>query len=281
MVRILLFVFLMTNIVNPIYAQKKELGLKFLLQENQYEGVIVLYDYEKDDLFTSHINKMNERVLPASTFKIFHSLVLLELGVAKDSSTTLKWDGKQYKHKGKVIPSWNKDTNLAEAFRNSTVWYYKKMSKPIDFSVYRKLMNKNKYGKVYGRDKKGLDFWNEGSKIGVNAKDQIKLLVKIKDNDLTFKKENVDVVKDLMIVEETEDYIFRAKSGWTTTPDSRFKAGIDIGWYVGYVEYEDNSYFFAIRIEKKQDDKRKSFAKDRIAIARKALMHQFGLELKE
>ena len=277
-----LFVFVFVVLLaNSIYAQKKELGLNYLLQEKEYKGVILLYDYEKDDLFASHINKTDERVLPASTFKIFNTLIFLDLGIAKDTNTMLKWDGTEYKHKGKVIKSWNRDTRLADAFRNSTVWYYKEMSESVDFTVYKKLMKKNKYGKVYGRDKNELDFWNIGSKIGVNARDQIKFLVKLKDYNLTFKKEDIDVVKELMIVEQTDEYTFRAKSGWTTSPGSRFKEGIDLGWYVGYVEYDDNSYFFAIRLEKEVDEKRPEFAQDRIDIAKKALSHQFGLEFKD
>ena len=235
---------------NCIFAQEKDLGLKYLLQEFDYEGVIMLYDYENDKLTTSHFNKSEKRVLPASTFKIFNTLMFLELGIVKDTSHVLKWNGKEYKHKGKKVTAWCQDTNLAQAFRNSTVWYYESLSHPISFSVYKKMMKKNKYGKVYGRDKDGNDFWNEGRKIGISAKDQIKFLVKLRDNKLSFNPKHMDTVKDLMVVDQTEDYIFRAKSGWTIGGGSKFKDGNDLGWYIGYVEYEHNSYFFAVRIEK-------------------------------
>lgn len=264
---------------NSIFAQDKDLGLRYILQENGYEGVIVLYDYENDKLFTSHINKTNKRVLPASTFKIFNTLMFLDLAIVQDTSDVETWNGKEYRHKGKKISAWCKDTNLADAFRNSTVWYYKKKSKSIMFRTYKKLLKKNKYGKVYGKNKDRLDFWNEGKKIGVSAKDQIKFLVKLKDYRLTFRKTHIDIVKELMVVDQTDDYILRAKSGWTISKGSKFKDGHDIGWYVGYVEYKDNSYFFAVRLEKSLNDLRESFSQDRIDITKSALRHQFNLEL--
>lgn len=264
-----------------LFAQDKDLGLNYILQENGYDGVIVLYDYENDKLFTSHMNKTDKRVLPASTFKIFNTLMFLDLAVVEDTSHVEKWDGKEYKHKGKKISAWCKDTNLADAFRNSTVWYYKKKSKAILFPTYKKLMKKNKYGKVYGKTKtRGFDFWNEGKKIGVSAKDQIKFLVKLKDYRLSFKPRHIDIVKELMVVDQTDDYIFRAKSGWTISKSSKFKDGKDIGWYVGYVEYKDNSYFFAVRLEKDLNDHRESFSQDRIDITKVALRHQFQLDIE-
>jgi beta-lactamase class D len=141
-------------------------------------------------------------------------------------------------------------------------------------------MRKNKYGKVCGSAKDGIDFWNEGKIIEVSAKDQIKLLVKLKDYKLTFQRKHIDIVKELMVVDQTEDYILRAKSGWTVDRCSKYKEGRDLGWYVGYVEYKHDSYFFAVRLEKGVNDTKESFSRDRIGITKSALLHQFGLQLE-
>lgn len=47
-----------------------------------------------------------------------------------------------------------------------------------------------------------------------------------------------------MISENTNGFIFRDKTGWTT------KNGIDIGWWVGYVETPSDVFFVATRIKK-------------------------------
>ena len=42
-----------------------------------------------------------------------------------------------------------------------------------------------------------------------------------------------------MIVEKTPNYVLRAKTGWAGS----------IGWYVGYLEQNDNVYFFATNLD--------------------------------
>ena len=277
---LLLFFILIGLLSQQSYAQKKVSALKDLMQKEDYEGVIVLYDYNKDGLYTSHFNKTDEKVLPASTFKIFNTLLFLELGIVEDTTHTLPWNGKEYKHKGKKVPSWYKDTNLAEAFRNSTVWYYKALGNPIDFNTYKDLMKKNKYGKIFGRDREVIDFWNEGAKIGISARDQIRFLVKIFEDNSTFKTEHLEIVKELMIEDETDEYILRSKTGWTESPEGSFKNSVDLGWYIGYVEQKENSYFFAVRLEKPLDKRKRNFAEDRKRITKKALKKQFGIDVK-
>ena len=276
-ISISLFLFLLSSPAF-IFSQKKDLGLDYLLQNSGYEGVILLYDYNKDEFYTSNVSESKKRTLPASTFKIYNTLMFLSLEVVKDTSYTLPWDGKERMHKGRVIPSWNKDTNLADAFRNSTVWYYKELSKPIELKVYNKYMKKIRYGRVYGRNKKEIDFWNKGKKVGISAKDQISLLVRIHDQKTNFKNEHVDIVKHLMIEEQTDDYILRSKTGWTDAPEVKFKAAKELGWYIGYVEYGRNVYFFAVRLEKPTYLVDENFGEARKIIGKKALAHTFGLE---
>ena len=51
--------------------------------------------------------------MPASTFKIFNSLVALETAVAPDDQLVIKWDSVARR------PEWNKDMNMREAFKVS------------------------------------------------------------------------------------------------------------------------------------------------------------------
>jgi len=53
-----------------------------------------------------------------------------------------------------------------------------------------------------------------------------------------------------MIYEQTDKYILRAKTGWALSAKDQ------VGWFVGYVEKEDNVYFFALNIQTiKPEDK--------------------------
>jgi beta-lactamase class D len=46
-------------------------------------------------------------------------------------------------------------------------------------------------------------------------------------------------VKDIMIVEASDDWILRAKSGWEGT----------MGWWVGWIEWPAGPVFFALNID--------------------------------
>jgi beta-lactamase class D len=46
-----------------------------------------------------------------------------------------------------------------------------------------------------------------------------------------------------MILEKTEHYTLRAKTGWAARVEP------NIGWFVGYLETNENVYFFANNID--------------------------------
>ena len=67
----------------------------------------------------------------------------------------------------------------------------------------------------------------------------------------------------MMIVEKKDDYILRAKTGWTRAD------GKDTGWWVGYIEKADNVYFFATRLIKKRTEANPNFGNCRKEISKK------------
>jgi beta-lactamase class D len=83
------------------------------------------------------------------------------------------------------------------------------------------------------------------------------MLKRVYADDLPYKKNHLQVLKKLMIVEQTPQYTIRAKTGWTARVESQ------IGWYVGYVETSDKVWFFAVNLDftdKKQARFRKEIA---------------------
>ncbi|MGH2413691.1 MAG: penicillin-binding transpeptidase domain-containing protein [Microcystaceae cyanobacterium] len=84
---------------------------------------------------------------------------------------------------------------------------------------------------------------------------------RLERNALPFSERTLDLVKDIMIVERTPAYTLRGKTGWITsvTPN--------IGWFVGYLEQNNNTYFFATNINMPTADD----AAKRIEITRRSL----------
>jgi beta-lactamase class D len=227
------------------------------------KGSTTIFDY-KNNTWTFTDEKDSEReTLPASTFKIPNSLFALEYHAVQDENEVLKWDGVERNHLGNVIDVWNQDTDLKTAFRNSTIWFYVEVSKRLGRQRYRDVLRKCRYGNG-NLSEKGDDFWNYGD-FAVSPKNQIALLVKLYEEKLPFSPATMTKVKQIMVSEKTDEHIYRDKTGWTR------KNGVDIGWWVGYLETKDNVYFFATRIEKSENDGNPHFSRGRKEITKKIL----------
>ena len=202
-------------------------------------GSILVYDLN-DDRFYEHNPSRNETAfLPASTYKIPNSLIALETGVIKDDVAVLTWDGIERGFNGSPFPPWNQDLNIRLAFKYSAVWFYQVLARRIGHQRMQDSVNRIEYGDRNIGEQEDIDnFWLEGE-LRITPKEQIDFLRRFYQNDLPFSPRTIDLVKDIMIVEQTPDYVLRAKTGWT---------GI-IGWYVGYLEQNNNVYFFATNLD--------------------------------
>jgi beta-lactamase class D len=85
------------------------------------QGCIEIYDLKNRKFIDCNPDRCSQRFIPASTFKIFNSLVALETKIIPDTSYVLKWDSVV-----RGAASWNHDQSMQEAFHHSAVWYYQK-----------------------------------------------------------------------------------------------------------------------------------------------------------
>jgi beta-lactamase class D len=212
-------------------------------QKEKVQGCFLLYDLQRNDYVSYNRSRVDTGFLPASTYKIFNSLVALETGAVRDETEVLKWDGIK-----RMVPAWNQDQNMRDAIRNSTVWFYQEMARRIGQARMQQYVNLVHYGNrnIGG----GIDhFWLDGM-LRITAKEQIDLLVKLYRNQLPFSPGTINIVKDILINEKTDNYILRAKTGWAGLGD---KSAPQIGWWVGYVERGGRAYFFAMNLDIKKD----------------------------
>jgi beta-lactamase class D len=213
-------------------------------QKEKVQGCFLLYDLQRNEYISYSRRRVNTGFLPASTYKIFNSLVALETGAVRDETEVVKWDGIK-----RMFPAWNQNQNMRDAIKNSTVWFYQEMSRRVGQARMQHYINVAHYGNrnISG----GIDhFWLDG-KLRITAKEQIELLVKLHRNQLPFSPRSINIVKDILINEKTENYTLRAKTGWAGLGD---KSVPQIGWWVGYVERGNRTYFFAMNIDIKKDE---------------------------
>ena len=217
-----------------LFAWDKEVEEVF--KKYKVEGTIVIESLNKKKINIYNDKRASELFSPASTFKIPHSLIALNEGIVKKDSVIV-WDKKIREYE-----SWNKDQILLTAFKSSCVWCYQEFASKIGVEKYKKYLKELNYGnKKIGDDV--TRFWLDES-LEITTFEQIKFLKRFYTNNLPFKIEDINLLKEIMIDEKNENYTIRSKTGW----EGRY------GWYVGYVETKDDVWFFAMNIDTKSKD---------------------------
>ncbi|UZR98602.1 class D beta-lactamase [Chondrinema litorale] len=242
---ILSLIILLISISN-LSAQQK--NVKHHFKKYKENGSIVIYNQNKDSFFYYDSARCSQQFIPASTFKIFNSLVAFETGVIPDTSFIMKWDGVKRNY-----DSWNQDLNIAKAFKYSAVWFYQEIARQVGEEKMQYYIDKNHYGNqnIQG----GIDmFWLDGE-LRISQLEQIDLLRKLYHNELEFSNKNQDLVKAIMLNEKNDKYALYAKTGWSVINQMNY------GWFVGWVERDGNVYYFATNISAKNADK--DFGADR------------------
>lgn len=235
---------------------KEDKTLKKFFDEAGVTGGIYIYDLNKNQFTLYDRKRMDTAFIPASTSKIIHSLIFLDSGALKDETEVLKWDGVK-----RSIEMWNQDHNLRSAFKVSAVWFYLETSKRITQNTMQHYYNAANYGNANSNGF-GEAYWVKGD-LRITPRQQIEFLVKFHESKLPFSTRSTDLVKDIMTEEKTDKYIMRAKTGWSDayTPQ--------VGWWIGYVAREENTYFFAIEIDMQKNED----APKRKEITRNILKH--------
>ena len=202
----------------------------------KYEGSFVLYDLGNDVWRIHDMEHATLRVAPNSTYKIYDALFGLEEGVITPDNSFIAWNGETY-----PFESWNADQTLQSAMDSSVNWYFQAMDEQLGFSnVYSYIQEIG-----YGNENMSGDFstyWMESS-LEISPLEQVELLTKLQNNSFGFTPENINAVKDSIYISSSDTGTFYGKTGTGRVN------GQDVnGWFIGYIETADNTYFFATNI---------------------------------
>lgn len=223
-------------------------------------GSIAIYDNVNKKWILSDTVDTKVEKLPASTFKIINLLIALETKTIKDENEVVKWPGITDTIKYGYRPEIYHDISVKEAFEVSAGWAFVELAKKIDRAEYKKYLTLCNYGNV-NLSQKDADFWNFGD-LGISPINQVEFLKKLYNEKLPFSKRNMEIVKRVMLSEQTANYSIRSKTGWTR------ENGYNIGWWVGYVENKNGVYFFATRLLKKREKDDTTFGNCRKTITK-------------
>ena len=204
-----------------------------LVLASGFSGTVLVLDQVGNTLYTSNAAFVDQRFIPASTFKVFSTLVALQSGVVTNREAIIAWDGIE---RGR--PEINRDLDLQTAFQLSAVPHFQYMVRTIGAERMQHFLNAVNYG---NRNMSGgIDqFWLTGE-LRISPREQIEFLAKLYAGDLPFRPEVMQEVREIMRSESAADFTIFSKTGWATLGESDHT-----GWWIGWVEKSDKPFFFA------------------------------------
>ncbi|XBQ15292.1 MAG: penicillin-binding transpeptidase domain-containing protein [Oceanicaulis sp.] len=186
--------------------------------------------------------RVERRMLPASTFKIANSLIILETGAIADTDTDLLvWDGVERS------AGWDADQTLRTAFRRSAVWAYQHWAREVGHERMGELLARLDYGnaEIGGLEQVDL-FWLEGP-LQISAREQVDFLQRLHARALPLSAESQDAVIDIMRHRTGDGWTLFAKTGWAIRTEPNH------GWYAGWLEAGEGesaeTWLFAVNVD--------------------------------
>lgn len=213
---------------------------------NGYQGSFVLYDLKGDTWKVYDREQAAFRTSPNSTYKIYDALFGLEEGVITPHDSFMEWDGTDY-----PFEAWNQNQDLLSAMGASVNWYFEEIDQRLGSSSIQGYIRKI----GYGNENVSADpspYWMQGA-LKISPIEQVELLTDLYNNRFGFAPENINAVKKSICLFSSENSSPGSKNLYGKTGTGRVDGQDVNGWFVGYVETADNTYFFATNIQKDSD----------------------------
>lgn len=235
MKKVILIVALFVFCINSALAGKQDLCSE--------DCTFVLLSETTGDFQVVNEARSKQRLPPFSTFKIPNSLIALDSGVVDNLEQKLSFDPATYPVEEWWSKNWYAEPiNLKDAFSYSAVPVYQEIAVKINPVRMQSFVDQFDYG---NRDiSSGIDtFWLNGS-LNISAREQVAFIQRMYMNEITVAQRSLSLLKEIMLVEETDQYKFYAKTGAGRTDNGRM-----LGWYVGFIENETGTYYFALNMD--------------------------------
>ncbi len=208
----------------------------------EYETALVIHNRASGEVINPNPIFTSRRLSPCSTFKIYNTLIGLELGLIQGPDEPwYQWDGVH-----RALKEWDRDLTLREAFQVSCVPAYQTLARQIGEESMQRYIDLLDYGTKDMAS--GIDtFWlprPETASIMISAEEQVSLLDKLLDGDLPFSNDNIAILRSVMEAGKTERGTLYGKTG--SGLDEEGKA--NLGWFVGFLETPQTTYTFACNI---------------------------------
>ena len=236
--------------------------VKEIFVNNNLTGTFVMYDATANTLTGYNQNRAKTRFIPASTFKIPHTIIGLATKTVQSVNEVLPYGGKP-----QPFAAWQHDMSLRQAIAVSNVPIYKELARRIGQVKMKAALLQLAYGNCTMGS--AIDtFWLQGP-LTISAVEQTQFLAKLAANKLPVAIAAQQATKNIIELERGNNWILYGKTGTATMYSPPLQ------WWVGWVITNNNIYSFALNIDVPTQPKHPA-TPDRITIG-KACLQALGV----
>lgn len=221
-------------LAQPAVTERADLSAAFA--DAGVDGTFVLYNPAEERLTIVNRRRAEQRLVPASTFKIANSLIALESGVVKDENELIPYGGKPQPFK-----QWEKDMSMREAIAASAVPIYQELARRIGLERYAVWLKRLDYGNCQTGNSVDT-FWLDGP-LEISAIEEARFCAKLALDKVDASQRARSIVRDIIRLETKDGATLFGKTGW------RFSSKPQLGWWTGWVERAGNVQAFALNID--------------------------------
>jgi len=208
------------------------------------DAAFLLYEPGRDAWSACNPTRVDQRFLPASTFKVANALIGLETGAVSDENEVIAWDGVTRR-----VAAWNQDTDLASGMRNSTVWFYQAMARRIGAERMREGVSRLGYGNADIGPAGEVDhFWLNGA-LRISAREEVLFLDRLRRRALPLSERSQATVIRILERDRGDGWVLRGKTGAALPIDPKtgdvlqgeaskavLRGADPVGWFVGWID---------------------------------------------
>ncbi|SCG16899.1 beta-lactamase class D [Micromonospora echinofusca] len=167
-----------------------------LFRQAGLRGTFVMYEVTAGRVVMVDRERAERRFVPASTFKIAHSLIALETGVVRDERQKVPYGGGPQR-----VAAWERDMGLRDAVRVSNVPVFQELARRIGPEREREWLRRLGYGN--GEVGPAVDrFWLSGP-LEISADEQARWLARLARGELPADRGHQATVRDILRLERT------------------------------------------------------------------------------
>lgn len=197
---------------------------------------------------------VEERISPCSTFKITLSLIGYDAGILIDE-TTPTWDFQN--GYDDWLASWRAPISPKSWMQYSCVWYSKVLSLQLGLEKIQSYLTSIKYGNQNMSG--GLAVpgpmnpaWINSS-LKISPREQVDFIQKMVVDKLPISSNAIQMTKVILLKEESpEGWKLFGKTGWSGSDIGKDGKTLEHGWFVGWIEKDNNFFPFAYLIREQK-----------------------------